>query len=105
VPTAERRSTSRAMTFTGPDASAYRGTPAGDREDRTVTLVATHEREIDRKQPADLLNHRGEHLLRGYPSRHQRRDPPQRRLLLSKHTQFVTTQRNSRSNIGRALRR
>jgi hypothetical protein len=37
---------------------------------------------IDRKQLLDLLGHRREHFLRRRPARHQRRDPPQRRLLV-----------------------
>ena len=45
-------------------------------------LVATHGREFDRKQPAGLLDNGREQLLRRRPARHQRRDPPQRRLLL-----------------------
>ena len=50
--------------------------------DRAVGLVAAHVREVDRKQPPDLLGDRREHLLGRHPAGHQRRDPPQRRLLL-----------------------
>ena len=58
--------------------------------DRAVGLVAAHAREIDGKQPPDLLGDRREHLLRRHPARHQRRDAAQRRLLLGQHTQFLT---------------
>ena len=47
-----------------------------------VGLVAAHVREIDRKQPPDLLGDRREQLLGRHAARDERRDPPQRRLLL-----------------------
>ena len=55
---------------------------AGHEGDRAVGLVADHVRQVDRKQPPDLVRDRREHLLRPRPARHQRRHPPQRRLLL-----------------------
>ena len=73
--------------------------PAADRESGrpacpTATKVSTrrrtvaaHARQIDRKQPPDLLGDRREHLLRRPPARHQRRDPAQRGLLFGQLTQ------------------
>ena len=56
--------------------------PRGEVGDRAVGLVAAHARVFDRKQPPDFLHNRSEHLLRRRAARHERRDPPQRRLLL-----------------------
>ncbi|HEV7459622.1 MAG TPA: GAF domain-containing protein [Solirubrobacteraceae bacterium] len=58
-----------------------RPAPGSGVADRTVGLEAAQDRELDRKQQADLLGDRREHLLWRHPPRHQRRDPPQRRLL------------------------
>jgi hypothetical protein len=43
----------------------------------------------------DLLENCSEHLLRRRPARHQRRDPPQRRLLGGQGTQILTAQLRS----------
>jgi hypothetical protein len=56
--------------------------PAGDEDDRAVRFVAGHARAVDRKQLPDLLGDSLEHGFRCRPSGHERRDPPQRRLLL-----------------------
>ena len=71
---------------------------AGDDGHRTVGLVAAQARVSDGQQPPDLLGDRREHLLRHRPARYQRRDPPQRRLLLGQHMHIVTAQRHSRSH-------
>ncbi len=59
-----------------------RTVPGGEEGERPVGLVAAHVDHIDRKQLTDLPGHRRKHLFRRGPSRDQRRDPPQRRLLL-----------------------
>lgn len=70
-------------------------TPAGDEGERTVGLVVAHARAIDRKQLPDLPSDRREYLLRRRPACHQRRDPPQRGLLLGQPAQTVIAQRRS----------
>src|SRR6202042_1927756 len=52
--------------------------PAGSSENsqRTVGLVAPHAREINRKQPDDLVGDRREHLRRWHTARYQGRDAP-----------------------------
>jgi hypothetical protein len=50
---------------------------------RGAGLVATHARVFDREQAPDLVGDRREYLLWRGPVRHQRRDPPQRGLLVS----------------------
>ena len=64
--------------------------PAGNVEERTVRLKARHARHIDRNQPRELIGDRREHLLRRRPARHQRRNPPQRGLLLSQPSESGT---------------
>ena len=49
---------------------------------RVMALVTGHSGEVSAEQPPDLRRDRREQLLRLRPERHQRRDPPQRRLLL-----------------------
>src|SRR5260370_267595 len=78
--------------------------PAPDGDDgRPVGLVAAQARVFDRHQPAGLLGDGREHLPGRHPTRHQRRDPAQRRLLLGQHTQLLTAQRSSPSPRDRAL--
>jgi hypothetical protein len=47
------------------------------------------------KQPSDLFGDGPEQLLRRYSPCHERRDPPQRRLLLGQPTESRTSQRRS----------
>lgn len=78
-----------------------RAARGGEDGDHTVSFVAAHVRKIDRKQPPDLLGDRREHLPRRRVARDERRDPPQRGLLLGQHAQLLTAHR--RSPFGRAL--
>jgi hypothetical protein len=59
---------------------------------------------VDGKQSADLLENDSEHLVRRRPARHQRGDPPQRRLLRGQRTQILTAQlRSIPSRLRRAM--
>ena len=55
--------------------------PRGDHRCRAVRVIPGHRRVIGAQQPPGLLGDRGEHLLRRRRAGHQRRHPPQRRLL------------------------
>ena len=61
--------------------------PGGDEGDRAVGLVAAQVGLSGGQHPPGLPGDCREHLLRRHPTRHQRRDPPQRRLLVGKLTQ------------------
>ena len=65
---------------------------------RIVGLIADQVHIFRGKQPSDLFGDRPEHLPRRYPSCHQRRDTPQRRLLLGQPTPR-TSQRRSPSDL------
>ena len=58
------------------------GTPGRDPGRRPVELVACHVRRVGTKEQADLTRDRREHLGRRDPARDQRRDAPQRGLLV-----------------------
>jgi hypothetical protein len=54
--------------------------PGPDEGDRIVRLIAGHVREIGTEQPPRLLGDRREQLVRWRRTRHEGRDPAQRRL-------------------------
>ena len=73
-----------------PDVDVAAGAgPATERGNRAVGLVARESGAVGGNQPSDLGAHGFEHLGRRRTLRHQRRHPPQRRLLLRKPRELL----------------
>src|SRR5439155_21604524 len=66
-----------------------------------VALVDEHLREVEVKEPADLLGHRGEDLSRRPLSGDQRRDTPERRVLVREQAARLLRRGRAAAGTGR----